>query len=1724
MKVIVNALGYSGQGDGAGGAGVFLQYLVSQLPEQCDVDVLVRPQSKAFQGRAQRARLIELPYLTGETLGHLRAGPTVVLDPYGGLPCGPFPDDIGLCVIVHDLMHLERPHFFTATERRDRSIGFSHGLQRADGIITFSADQARAIRHYFPGTDPVVIPHLPYITLANGAVPHDEAKLPPELRRFVLFPGVKWPHKNHKAVIEAFDAYIRWSGSDLRLVMCGGACAENRFSFLPSADSLSDHVMDMGLVPEDMLRALFSRAEAVIFPTEYEGFGIPVLEAAYQGKMVVASALAVFDEILGPTTYRRITDSQCHLRWLEAFADLEGSARADYEARSQAAKRHVDIGGFTNRFLDVLKGAAERYSHPDLYVLRKFSTGDRLTTSLLAKLNFADLYGSAVLENGTRHPALGLKPGAASSSVYRSTGMSADRKQCLRAEFTVSPEQAEDTGELQFSAWVRLHGEPALDALNWSVNDRGIINLLPMLSDGDWHLVRAPVPNAGYIDFRGLRGGASEVVGFDLEVHDPSILRIVDFPPPDAEPRLDGLTVFVAALSDTGVALDQILGSIGAMNEALPLAEASLRWVVVTDVGGLGNEVNSAVLPANLRIHLVAQGVTSRAGATGFVSPYQPISKLLLIEASDLAACLEKDNLDVLAAALRPSVVNGRALVLERGKAGFWSDDERGIILDVANRLGQPIPVLDPGVIHAAANRKEPRKRPRFAVIETDLTTAISHHSSVSGLFLDGAKELGFEPVLGLHRTASSDPTAGGTEVWSGFSEQVYDVGSADKFAEEMASFVAAVGLGPSDIVFMHSLSPQIVLGAARFIAANPATAPTFVMRFFSTAEAMTGHGLSYVKILRSIENMRVVRQKMHFFCESKNLVEYYRTRIGCLYPILFNPVHPSAAVVRDSTWCDPNLGGGHTPILAYFGEAREEKGFEHIPAIVGKLIEAESMSAFQFLIQTGSNKNNDTAKIAYARSAIIALKAKYPTRIRLFESVDTPEQFYFLMKHARGVIAPYSTTSYAIRGSGVTLEALQMGLDVFTWEDNDLYATFSETGRTFGVRDGASFADVIIDRYSAPSTVEPKPLPSLMNLSPSAVVERVLSLCGQDAALGDGEAREVVLWTGNDTMGEGCSAVYASQKLAMRALGKDCLELFVPWPDPNWAGVDSGAYDAKLYGFDSQYESTGLGWVAKPTYTPELYATLEEIARNGPTYRGLRTLNENFTIPPLLKQAIAKNDVSRFLLNYSHLYPVIESVAPLSQIICETHDIIAYQHAVRRGTPVSLVEKIDEFRDLSAFPQIIAISADEQREMAGACPNSAVHWRLPPFRPEPAPLSVVMPPYARQVEQLRLLGGIPDAVVAPSAAMMRAYYMRPDLQSTFRLDTREGRTAFFCWWFFFGQHEMAEGFGLTRRQFQWVAAGDVKEPSVERKGSGRAAGKKPVPLSGAYMLILAAREDLRRVFVNEAGNINLRGLEDWAAGNAEREFGLGKLIKRGTELFAATPTRPVLEVNRVLSAVVDANPLVGENNQRHLTSLLDRIDDVDMIDMVIVGSNHPSNVVSFNWFLEEVFLKYLAPKEHNLFIVGTVCDELKQLTHRNIFALGRCARLGPLLEASTACPIPVIAGSGSPIKTIPAMALNGAVTMTEHVARAFRLADYGIPAFLEADEFADDLLGLLTDPALRQERQTQCARYVKDHLDFSSYVRFWGGLLGGASASRSEPTPASPSRSSAGVLADVAS
>jgi glycosyltransferase involved in cell wall biosynthesis len=1670
VKIVVNAVGYVGQSGGAGGAGVFIQYLIGELVRQHNVDVLIAPNSKSFHGRHGAARFIELPYVSAEILRHLREGPTVVIDPFGALPCAPFPEDLALCVVVHDLMHLERPHFFTKSERQDRSNCFARGLQRADAVVAFSADQARAIRLYFPGTAPIVVPHLPYGALTDLALTGPDSDVS-AYEPFVLFPAVKWPHKNHRTVLAAFAAYIRNTGSKLRLILCGGPCAESRFSFYPPQEAICNQVVDLGLVSEVKLRALLEAASAVLFPTLYEGFGIPVLEAAYLGKMVIATRLDVFDEILGRHGYRAVDNPLCELRWMHAIAEVESAQRAKYESATQAIRNKVSQSRFISQFDEVLKGAAERYSHPGIFPVRAFRSGDRPTSSIAAALSFADIHSTASIERGSRNAALGIKASTQSSWIFRSAEADRDRRVLLRGRYNVGDETPDDGRSLLFSCWVRLLPGPKVDALRWSVNDTNIVDLLPELRDNEWHLVRQPIPSEGFIDFRGVRDGVSEAPGMDVELHDPCVIQVEAMPIPDEASLHRGLTIYVADIAGATTGLGSAIRAVRNVNEALPFAGPRLQWVIITSIGAAVGEIEGD-LPGNVRIQTVDAETFTRASAASLVTPYQPIDQILLLEADDLSRCLEGENLAIIGAAVGAAASTVQILSLAPVGSGFWLDDEHGRILSVADRIGQPIPVLDREVIHACLNAKATPSRRQFAVIETDIVGNISHHSVVTKLFLDGAERCGFQPVLGLNRRARP---AGQENIdfWTGFGEYVYSPGVADDFADELAAFVKAKKLGPDDLIFMHSLSPQIVLGAARFIAGHPATSPTISMRFFSTAEAMSGHKLSYRKILQSIESVEIVRQKMHFFCESENLISYYEETTGRRYPLLLNPEHPSLAAVRNSDWYDAAIGDRRHPTLAYFGEARAEKGFDYIPGIIEDLLADRTGPEFHFIVQTGSNSVNQTPEMKDARGTIRVLQKAYPDRIRCFESVDTPEQFYFLMKHASAVIAPYRPEAYGIRGTGVTLEALQMGLEVFAPVDTDLYATFCHTDRIVGVAKTETFAQAIARHYSQPVS-EPGMSVAALRQTPEDVCRRLISLC-----IPSGPTRDLppVLWLGNDTFGEGCSLVYAAQKLALRQIGCDYLELFVPWPDRNWRGGHRGVYDEMIYGFDSQYDCTGLAWVARPSFDAELTDILESVEKTGPTYSRLRALNAHMHVPESLRRAIQACQVRHTILNYAHLYPVISSIIQREHIVCETHDIISYAHAVRRGGPVSLTEKIDEFADLRLFPQIVAISADEQREMESACPASKVYWRLPPYIPEPpGKIRATQPPNA---ERWPGRFGIPDAIAQITPNMLAAHYTRPDLKQGFGLGSERGRAAFFRWWVFTGQFGPGMQLVLTPAQYQWLL--DPVDGQYGKAG-----------LTGLLQLILSWRPDLRAAFA--AGEtVDVAGLAAWAERNASRELGISrKDLLAMRERNAATRAMPAAKVASALPAVVRAGPTGIRGTVTEIEAQFQRIAEMETIDLVLVGSSHPANVESFKWFIDHVYLPHIAPTGRNLFVVGSACKQLASGMHRNIVLLGHCERIEPMLQVSRACPLPVIAGSGSPIKTIPALAVNGAVTVTERIEQAFRLSGCGIPSFAHPKAFAGDLNRLLTDDKWRQDRVQRARQYVIDVLKIEDYVDFW--------------------------------
>jgi glycosyltransferase involved in cell wall biosynthesis len=190
--------------------------------------------------------------------------------------------DLPTAVTVHDTLHLDLPQLFSRAERLYRARAYDRSARDAQIVITpsvFVRDRVRT-RLGVPGEQIRVIHH---------GVEHDHTQHAGEEREpFVLYPARPWPHKNHARLFEA-HALLRRQRPDLRLVLTGGG----DFGRVPEG------VEARGLVPRSELSRLYQRAQALVFPSLYEGFGQPPLEAMAAGCPVAAARAASLPEICG---------------------------------------------------------------------------------------------------------------------------------------------------------------------------------------------------------------------------------------------------------------------------------------------------------------------------------------------------------------------------------------------------------------------------------------------------------------------------------------------------------------------------------------------------------------------------------------------------------------------------------------------------------------------------------------------------------------------------------------------------------------------------------------------------------------------------------------------------------------------------------------------------------------------------------------------------------------------------------------------------------------------------------------------------------------------------------------------------------------------------------------------------------------------------------------------------------------------------------------------------------------------------------------------------------------------------------------------------------------------------------------------------------------------------------------------------------------------------------
>lgn len=204
---------------------------------------------------------------------------------------------------VHDLAIYRNPQWFPTQVFSTRLL-VPQSVKRAKRIIAVSQSTKRDLRDLFnvPTRKVRVVPEgvdvRPLPLKDRNLDIRKRFKLP---KRFLLFVGTLEPRKNLPTLIRAFAQVVRSpKHADVGLVLAGAAGNRAHEVFEEIAEQkLADRVRYVGYLPHNQKLTALREAEAFVFPSLYEGFGLPVLESMALGTPVITSRVSSLPEVAG---------------------------------------------------------------------------------------------------------------------------------------------------------------------------------------------------------------------------------------------------------------------------------------------------------------------------------------------------------------------------------------------------------------------------------------------------------------------------------------------------------------------------------------------------------------------------------------------------------------------------------------------------------------------------------------------------------------------------------------------------------------------------------------------------------------------------------------------------------------------------------------------------------------------------------------------------------------------------------------------------------------------------------------------------------------------------------------------------------------------------------------------------------------------------------------------------------------------------------------------------------------------------------------------------------------------------------------------------------------------------------------------------------------------------------------------------------------------------------
>ena len=314
MRIGVNLLYL--RPDQVGGGEIFVRHLVEALERRAGVcSVLFCNKLSAETFDATESMTVITVSARGSSLQnrlldenltlrrHLRRqGIEVLLTP---ISIGPLvPLGIPQVVTVHDLLHTQVKDQFSPLERWGRTLLTGLSILRSAHVIAVSDFTRDMVIARFP-----IAAHR--ISRVYEGVVSDLRPPPDRIQEvrdayklkadYFFYPAMLTPHKNHVFLLRAFAKFLDRAGPDTARLVLTGKQTPYLDVILAEIErlSLQDHVRYLGLIPRGDLLAVLAGATAVLYPSRFEGFGLPVLEAMQCGVPVAASDVSSLPEVAG---------------------------------------------------------------------------------------------------------------------------------------------------------------------------------------------------------------------------------------------------------------------------------------------------------------------------------------------------------------------------------------------------------------------------------------------------------------------------------------------------------------------------------------------------------------------------------------------------------------------------------------------------------------------------------------------------------------------------------------------------------------------------------------------------------------------------------------------------------------------------------------------------------------------------------------------------------------------------------------------------------------------------------------------------------------------------------------------------------------------------------------------------------------------------------------------------------------------------------------------------------------------------------------------------------------------------------------------------------------------------------------------------------------------------------------------------------------------------------